>query len=75
MRKDGGPAFPESYVGNDAPYEGIGDGMTLLDYYAAIAFGVLVQAHVDQSIDQLSKLVIADESYSYAHFMVARRGK
>ena len=31
----GGPAFPESYVGADRPYEGIGDGMTLRDYFAA----------------------------------------
>lgn len=33
--KDGGPAFPESYIGSDAPHEGIGGGMTLRDYFAA----------------------------------------
>ena len=35
--KSGGPAFPESYVGADRPHEGIGDGMTLRDYFAAKA--------------------------------------
>jgi hypothetical protein len=38
MDKDnGGPAFPESYVGGDVPHEGIGGGMTLRDYFAAAA--------------------------------------
>jgi hypothetical protein len=26
------PAFPESYIGNDAPHEGVGGGMTMRQY-------------------------------------------
>ena len=37
------PAFPESYVGNDIPHEGIGGGMTLRDYFA----GQYLQTFVD----------------------------
>lgn len=37
---NGGSAFPESYVGKDRPHEGIGDGMTLRDYFAAKAMAL-----------------------------------
>ena len=39
---DSGPAFPSSYVGVDAPYEGIGGGMSLRDWFAGMAMhGIL----------------------------------
>jgi hypothetical protein len=31
---NGGPAFPESYIGADMPHEGVGNGMSLRDYAA-----------------------------------------
>lgn len=76
-RNDGGPAFPclkeiRDSVGTDAEWVWVNNGMTLREYYAGIAFGVLVAAHADQKIDQLSKLVIADESISYADYLIAR---
>ena len=51
------------------------DGMTLLDYFAAKAFERLVQAHIDQSVDDLGKPEIASESYSYAVAMLKERQK
>lgn len=45
--KDGGPAFPESYVGADAPHEGIGNGMTLRDYFAAKAMQAMLRVDTD----------------------------
>jgi hypothetical protein len=37
MVNNGGPAYPESYEGDDVPYSGIGGGMTLLDRFAMSA--------------------------------------
>lgn len=34
-------AFPESYVGNDIPHEGIGGGLTKREYFAAKAMQAL----------------------------------
>lgn len=45
--KDGGAAFPESYVGADSPHEGIGAGMTLRQYY----FAKLVPAYLDLRVN------------------------
>lgn len=71
-RNDGGPAFPFTPTDKSGQIGPVEPGMTLREYYAGIAFGVLVAAHVDQKIDQLSKLVIADESISYADHLIAR---
>ena len=83
----GGPAFP---VPSDfiAKQDGTGGwintrdygteprpGMTLRDYFAGIAFARLVQAHIDQSIDELGKPEIASESYSYADAMLAEKAR
>lgn len=68
--KTGGPAFP---CGGQtfAPEP----GMTLRDYFAAVALPIWVQAHIDQSVDDLSKPEIARECYSYADAMLAVRAK
>lgn len=38
----GGAAFPESYIGADAPHEGIGGGMTLRQWYAGSMMAAMV---------------------------------
>ncbi len=35
-KDDGGPAFPESYLGADIPHQGVGGGMSLRDWYAGM---------------------------------------
>ena len=65
MKDDGGPAFPTDFA----------KGMTLRDYFAAKALPVWVQAHIDQSVDDLSKPDIARECYIYADAMLAERAK
>lgn len=47
--------------------------MSFRDYCAAIALGVWVQAHIDQSVDDLDKQTIARECFSYASAMVDER--
>ncbi len=44
---NGGNAFPESYKGNDKPHEGIGDGMTLRDYFAGQAMQGILASYSD----------------------------
>ena len=48
-------------------------GMNLLDHFAGIAFQEFVKAHIESSIDDLSKDIIARESYSYATAMIAEK--
>lgn len=48
-------------------------GKTLRDYFAAKAFERLVQAHLDQSVDDLSMTDIAREAYKYADAMLEER--
>lgn len=63
---DGGPAFPESYIGVDRPHEGIGDGMTLRDYFAAKAMpGCMGKTWAE----------IASCAYALADAMLAERAK
>jgi hypothetical protein len=65
-RDDGGPAYP----GSDGS-----TGMTLRDYFAGQALGEWVRAHIEGSVDDLSKKVIARECYGYADAMIAERSK
>jgi len=83
--RDGGPAFPESYVGADRPHEGIGDGMTLRDYMAAKAMqaqvttdmvpgeacDALLQAAADAAQDPVYRLALM--SYEIADAMLKAR--
>lgn len=77
-KETGGPAFPlcglEFRNGQQiqAMYQ---QGMTLRDYFAAVALPIWVQAHIDHSVDDLSKPDIARECYSYADAMLAERAK
>ena len=66
--KDGGPAFPESYKGNDAPHEGVGGGMSLLDWYAGMAMAAILGEWADAEPD-----VCAGRAYFYAEAMLAER--
>lgn len=73
-QETGGPAFPapdagEEHFSQRSAYM----GMPLRDYFAAKAFAVLVQAHVEHSVDDLSKDIVAHESYSYADAMLKAR--
>lgn len=49
--------------------------VTLRDYFAAKAFERLVDAHIQGSIDDLSKDIISSEAYDYADYMMAERSK
>ena len=65
---DGGSAFPESYIGFDRPHEGIGNGMTLRDYFAAKAMQSLaMQSGYDKFI------YLAQDAYAIADAMLAAR--
>ena len=80
---NGGSAFPEVFTDEKWSETNMNykrdvysaGGMTLRDYFAAKAFERLVQAHIDQSIDDLSKPDIAREAYSYADAMLKARAK
>jgi hypothetical protein len=66
---NGGPAFPESYIGADAPHEGIGNGMTLRDYFAALAMQesivVLTKCGDEQAARLAKKLGVDVEDFIY----------
>jgi len=68
---DGGPAFPTT----SEPFHQGFSGMTLRDWFAGQALAVWVQAHIDQSVDDLSKADIASQCYHYADFMLAERNR
>jgi hypothetical protein len=74
-----GPAFPQGvtqFNKDNGLWETVSlGGASLRDYFAASCLPILVQAHVDQSIHDLSKADIASECYSYAAFMLAKRAK
>lgn len=80
---NGGPAFPESYTGPDRPHEGMGGGMTLLDYFAAKAMQSLSATQDSMAaISKQAKLdgvnsvrFIAAASYDFADAMLAEREK
>ena len=80
MTKDnGGSAFPESYEGEDAPYKGIGDGMSLRDYFAAKAMQEMVHEYIVGNgpclgLDHLYKNV-PSLAYRMADAMIAERNK
>lgn len=63
---DGGPAFPESYVGGDTPHEGVGGGMSLRDWFAGMALSEQVNA---------SATLQASMAYDIADAMLERRKK
>lgn len=80
----GGCAFPESYVGADAPHEGIGNGMTLHDYFAAhapISFADALELmgntfDMNRDIDRAAVLsVLALMCSEYADFALQEREK
>ena len=58
--KDGGPAFPESYIGADTPHEGIGGGMSLRDYFAAKCITAMVNT-IRTDADYMRYRVLAKE--------------
>ena len=86
---NGGPAFPESYIGADAPHEGIGNGMTLRDYFAALAMQesivVLTKCGDEQAARLAKKLGVdvedfiypmaANMAYSFADAMLKERAR
>lgn len=74
----GGPAFPLPITRD--PEGGIFDprgygaeGMTLRDYFAAQALAPWIQAHIDNSVDDLSMGEIARQCYRYADAMLKAR--
>ena len=69
----GGPAFPESYVGTDMPHEGIGNGMTMRDYFAAKAMNGLLANPVDSLTYEDDS--VAESAYKMADAMLAARSK
>ena len=77
----GGLAFPcpaskcENIQGDSYNVTEGQEGMTIRDYFATRAFERFVQAHIDHSVDDLSKEDIAREAYSYADYMIAERDK
>ena len=68
---DGGPAFPESYIGNDAPHEGTGGGLTKRDWFAGQKMAALTI--VNGAL--MSEDAIAQEAYMQADAMIAEREK
>lgn len=69
--KDGGPAFPESYIGDDIPNIGIGGGMSLRDWFAGMALqGLLACEESGVGIERF-----AEASYKFADAMLAEREK
>ena len=76
MKDNGGPAFPSGNQVRVGEYmTGGHTGMTLRDWFAGQALKAWVQAHIDQSVDDLSKSDIARECYSYADAMLKEREK
>lgn len=70
----GGPAFPapdagEEHFSQRSAYM----GMTLRDYFAAQALAPWIQAHIDNSVDDLSMGEIARQCYRYADAMLKAR--
>ncbi len=72
-RDNSGPAFPESYVGADRPHAGIGDGMTLRDYFAAQALPACIEVcRTDTRADEYESHV-ATKAYMMADAMLKAR--
>jgi len=78
---DGGPAFPLPAAFNP---DGTGiyeeqRGMSLRDYFAALAMQQMivlaVEGHLDGVARRKAGQIIADESYAMADFMLAERAK
>ena len=67
-KDNGGTAFPESYVGADSPHEGIGNGMTLRQWYAGQIAGVCL-------IDSESYTQAAARAFEFADAMIAEGKK
>jgi hypothetical protein len=63
MKDTGGPAFPHSRLGSDA------DGMTLRDYFAAMAMQALLTRI------EMSGAERARDAYIIADSMLAQRNK
>jgi hypothetical protein len=63
MKDTGGPAFPHSRLGSDA------DGMTLRDYFAAMAMQALLTRI------EMSGAERARDAYIIADAMLAQRNK
>jgi hypothetical protein len=70
--KDGGPAFPESYIGADSPNEGIGNGMTLRDYFAAKAMQGMASSP-EHCSDGWAYSDMAIQAYELADAMIKAR--
>ena len=77
---DGGPAYPQcpakNAAGDDyfpAMIDPYGSGISVLDVFACVAEKELVRAHVEQIVDDLSRDIVAHESYLYAQAMLAEK--
>lgn len=73
-KPDGGAAFPESYVGADMPHEGIGNGMTLRDYFAAAALqGMASQWYLSAKGIEIDCDDVSGDAYRLADAMLKAR--
>jgi len=68
VKNDGGPAFPHNRLGSDS------DGMTLRDYFAAMAMQGIVASQEFQDGDWTGGAV-ATQAYELADEMLVERGK
>lgn len=71
MSDNNAPAFP---VQEDSKLHA-SYGMSLLDYFAGIAFGQWVRANIEGAVDDLNPSIVARESYIHARAMLAEREK
>ena len=74
-KQDGGSAFPESYIGTDRPNAGIGDGMSLRDYFAVHATDQDVKMASQAYMAKFNKEVcsVAEARYYHADAMLKAR--
>lgn len=69
MMNDGGPAFPTLHLSTRT--DQYVEGMTLRDYFAAMA--MLAACHLDK--DEVSRADIAEVAYKMADAMLKERAK
>ena len=76
-KSDGGPAFPQSYIGIDIPHEGIGGGMSLRDYCAIHATDQDVASAAQAYMHKFGKEVcsVAEARYYHADSMIVEWAK
>jgi hypothetical protein len=72
---DGGPAFPESYKGNDMPHEGVGNGLTKREWYAGMALMGLLAGDPPITHEDDVATRIATAVFATADAMIAESKK